>query len=280
MRAASAESSSIPSAAETARTVVNLVGFGTLATKQGDNAPLGTFVSYVLDKEGHPVLRLRKDAVHTANLRNDARCSVFVQPPNMPARALARVTLIGKAEPVQAEEAEQFAALHMAQHGPGIGVDAVSSEDEFWRLSVEQVFHVGGLGKGSEAEAIPGDQYVRATPDPLQSVAEQIVADFNRTRADEITRIGASAVGVRMSQIRGAELMWVDRLGCYLTVTTEDAVQGIRVAFTSPALDERDAKSKITLMAQIAWEKEKQYKPELPLMMLNPTDEVSTAASA
>lgn len=86
-----------------------------------------------------PALAIRsKDAVHTANLRNDARCSVFVQPPNMPARALARVTLIGKAEPVQAEEAEQFAALHMAQHGPGIGVDAVSSEDEFWRLSVEQ----------------------------------------------------------------------------------------------------------------------------------------------
>lgn len=45
--------------AETARTVVNLVGFGTLATRNGDEAPLGTFVSYVLDKAGIPVLRMR-----------------------------------------------------------------------------------------------------------------------------------------------------------------------------------------------------------------------------
>lgn len=81
----------------------------------------------------------RADAAHTANLRKDARCSVFIQPPNMPARALARVTLIGTAEKLTDDEAAHFAELHLAQHGPGIGVDAASPSDEYWRLNVEQV---------------------------------------------------------------------------------------------------------------------------------------------
>ena len=61
--------------------------------------PLGTYTSYVLDQQGQPILRLRADAVHTANLARDPRCSLFVQPSSHPARMLARATLIGVAEP-------------------------------------------------------------------------------------------------------------------------------------------------------------------------------------
>lgn len=50
--------------------------------------------------QGQPILRLRADAVHTANLKRDAKCSLFVQPGEHPARLLARVTLIGAVEPV------------------------------------------------------------------------------------------------------------------------------------------------------------------------------------
>lgn len=108
------------------------------------------------------------------------------------------------------------------------------------------------------------------------------------------------------SQLRGAELLWVDRLGCYLTVRTDEAVRGLRVPFGAEALDERDVKSKLTMMAQVriaklrgtpprvgvalgqcacritdrhfsdfstqvAWEQEKKYVPEIPLAMLTPT---------
>ncbi len=50
--------------------------------------------------QGQPILRLRADAVHTANLKRDSKCSLFVQPGEHPARLLARVTLIGAVEPV------------------------------------------------------------------------------------------------------------------------------------------------------------------------------------
>lgn len=69
---------------------------GTLATMNEDGVPLGTYTSYVLDQTGHPLLRLRTDATHKGNLLREPRCSLFVQPQDMPARMLARVTLIGK----------------------------------------------------------------------------------------------------------------------------------------------------------------------------------------
>ena len=110
-----------PSAAETARTVLDIVAHGTLATIDDDGNPLGTYASYVLDTkasswvlcpgapscraalyhkrcalscavltagiadvnrvqlQGQPVLRLRADAVHTANLLRKPACSLFVQ---------------------------------------------------------------------------------------------------------------------------------------------------------------------------------------------------------
>lgn len=69
-----------PKSAETARTVVDIVAHGTLCTVGEDGLPLGTYCNYVLDDQGMPVLRLRADAVHTANLKRSPKCSLFVQP--------------------------------------------------------------------------------------------------------------------------------------------------------------------------------------------------------
>lgn len=75
---------------------MDVMAHGTLATLHKDGTPLGTYTSYVLEAGGQPLLRLRADAVHKANLEREPRCSLFVQPQDCPARMLARVTLIGK----------------------------------------------------------------------------------------------------------------------------------------------------------------------------------------
>ena len=85
-----------PDAAGTARTICDITRQGTLSTVGEDGVPLGTYVTYVLDSDGQPLLRLRADAVHTANLLREPRCSLFVQPTELPARNLARTTLIGR----------------------------------------------------------------------------------------------------------------------------------------------------------------------------------------
>lgn len=73
-----------------------------------------------------------------------------------------------------------------------------------------------------------------------------------------------------------AELLWVDRLGVY--VLSELAGGGdasgngsggasvVRVPFLRPVLDERDARSAITMAAQLAWESERAYVPAPPAL--------------
>lgn len=62
-----------------------------------------------------------------------------------------------------------------------------------------------------------------------QFLAEEIVGDFNGNRADEVGRIASAAAGIPLTQLVDAELMWVDRFGCYVRVATEKGEQAMRV---------------------------------------------------
>lgn len=62
-----------------------------------------------------------------------------------------------------------------------------------------------------------------------------------------------------------AELLWLDRLGMYIrSEVAGRAPEVVRVPFYRPVLDERDARSVITMAAQLAWESERDYIPPLP----------------
>ena len=62
-----------PSPAETARTIVSIVNEGTLSTLSKEGSPVGTPVSYRLDKEGHAWVSLPKGAPEAGHLKADAR---------------------------------------------------------------------------------------------------------------------------------------------------------------------------------------------------------------
>jgi hypothetical protein len=95
-----------PPAHATARTVVDIVSEGALATIAADGTPIGLSVAYRLDKQGALHMQLSEDAVKLANLVGDARCSLVVQPQTFPARAVASVTLAGTLRP--AEESGEY----------------------------------------------------------------------------------------------------------------------------------------------------------------------------
>ncbi|CAG9464151.1 unnamed protein product [Pedinophyceae sp. YPF-701] len=211
-----------------------------------------------------------KDAVHTANLNRDARCSLFVQPPSQPARSLARVTLVGSVAPVEHDRYEELAEMHLAVHGPGIGVDMMQPDDLFYRLEVDEVFYVGGMGSDGSAQVLPGADFAAAVPDGLYSSAEELVATWNERRADEVARIAAAAAKVPLSKLDWAELMWVDTNGIFLHLSKGDGVETVRVDFDRPAIDDRDARSKLTMLAQLAWEAENMdYRSMLPELLDN-----------
>ena len=69
----------------------------------------------------------------------------------------------------------------------------------------------------------------------------------------------------RAFQMAYAELLWLDRLGMYIRSEVAGGQhQVVRVPFYRPVLDERDARSVITMAAQLAWESERSYVPPLP----------------
>ena len=53
-----------------------------------------------------------------------------------------------------------------------------------------------------------------------------------------------------------AEMLWADRLGIYLRAARQDGSPAIdlRVPFVRAVEDEREARSALTMMAQVAWE--------------------------
>ena len=132
--------------AEVARTITSLVSYGTLSTVDDQGVPLGTYVTFVIDERGCPLIRLRKDASHTANLQKNKKCTIFAHPAENPARQLARVTLVGEVEELGEDEAKEAATRHAIIYGNAIGVDAPQADDEFKRLNVQDCFYVAGLG--------------------------------------------------------------------------------------------------------------------------------------
>lgn len=209
-----------------------------------------------------------------------------MQPPDRPGRLLARATLIGVASPLSPEESGEAAARHAALHGEGSrGVDAPRDDDLYYRLDVETCFYVAGLGGASDAAVIAADDYAAALPDELRRAAPRLAAEFNADRAAEVARIAAAAAGVGFDDLASAELLWVDEAGCYvwasflnggseasgkplsaISSASLDSADGacLRVRFPRKALDERDARSALTMLSQLAWEAERQYVPPLP----------------
>lgn len=206
-----------------------------------------------------------------------------MQPPDRPGRLLARATLIGVATPLPEDESRAAAERHAALHGEGSrGVDAPREDDLYYKLDVETCFYVAGLGGASDAAVISAEEYASAKPDELRRAAPALAAEFNANRAAEVARIAAAAAGVSFDELGSAELLWVDEAGCFVwasflnessgkplsavSSSSLDSVDGacLRVRFPRRALDERDARSALTMLSQLAWEAERQYVPPLP----------------
>ncbi|KAI8463347.1 MAG: glutamyl-tRNA reductase binding protein [Monoraphidium minutum] len=237
---------SCPTPAETARTIVDIVNEGALCSVSADGSPLGAPVAYRLDKDGQPVIQVAAASLEAANLQRDARVSLLVQPTAFPARGIASVALQGKVQAVEAE-------------------DGAAADPAAYKLHVDQCVYYGGLDNSGVGQAVSGDDYRSAEPDALRKFAEELITAWNTDRAEDIYRIVSAHLGVPLVEMAYAELLWLDRLGMYIrSEVAGGAPEVVRVPFYRPVIDERDARSVITMAAQLAWESERCYVPPLP----------------
>jgi len=188
-----------PSHAERARTLISLVSVATLSTisRKHPGFPFGSLMPFALDAAGWPIFLISSMAMHTQNLKNDPKCSLFVAQPSVDGDPLgaARATLIGHAEPVPAHDVAAVRETYLARHeNSRYWVDF--SDFNFFRLQPVDLYYVGGFGVMGWVEA---HEYETAVPDPLAASAPNILAHMNADHVDSMILLAR-----RHAQLRDA----------------------------------------------------------------------------
>src|SRR5947207_15183 len=105
-----------PSLAERGRTLVHVGRIGTLSThsRKQPGFPFGSVMPYAADEGGRPVFLISNMAMHTQNLKADARASLLVmQEGAADPLGAARITLLGEVLPVPPAESSAARDLYL-----------------------------------------------------------------------------------------------------------------------------------------------------------------------
>ncbi len=217
-----------PSHAERVRTLATLSSVGTLSTLSRKHAgfPFGSLMPYALDSAGRPLFLISNMAMHTQNLKTDARASLFIEQVVADGDPLgaARATLIGRAEPVPADEIAGAREQYLGRHeNSRYWVDF--ADFSFFRLQPVDIYYVGGFGVMGWVEA---RDYEQASPDPLAEAAPGILAHMNADHVDSMILLARTHAQLEATE---AAMTGVDRLGFSLRLKTTDGMKGARINF-------------------------------------------------
>jgi putative heme iron utilization protein len=225
------------SLAERARTLVSVGRIGSLSTHSRKFAgfPFGSVMPYAADELGRPVLFVSSMAMHTQNLHQDPRASLLITQPESSGDPLgaARVTLLGTAEPVTAEEVRE---LYLSRY-ENAKYWQEYSDFAYHRLEVWSVYFIGGFGVMGWVAA---EEYSSARPDPLAGTTREIIAHMNADHADALLSIARRSTGEVASE---ASMTAVDRLGFHVRLKTSDGFHGRRVAFPREVRNKEEARA-------------------------------------
>lgn len=237
-----------PSLAERARTLVHLSSIGTLSTHSRKRAgfPFGSVMPYGPDSQGRPVFLISSMAMHTGNLKADARASLLVaQEAAEDPLGAARVTLLGEVSAVADAESAEVRELYLHRYANARHwVDF--SDFGFYRMEPADVYFIGGFGVMGW---VPAEEYRAAQPDPLAESAAGIIRHMNEDHADSLILL-ARAAGE--SGVERAAMTAVDRLGFQLRIHSADRVYGARIAFPREVRSSSEVRTVLVEMVHYA----------------------------
>ena len=240
-----------PTHAERVRTLLSLITVGTLSTlsRKHPGFPFGSLMPFGLDSAGRPIFLISNMAMHTQNLKEDRRCSLFVGQVANDGDALgaARATLVGNAVPVPEQDHAAVRECYLARHGNSrYWVDF--SDFGFFRLQPVDLYYVGGFGVMGWVNA--GD-YELAEPDPLADAAPGILAHMNADHVDAMILLAKVRAEIDATE---AMMTSVDRLGFWLRLKTNDGIKGARINFPSQVTTAQDTRAALVEMVRQARE--------------------------
>ncbi len=242
--------------------------------------PFGSFVDYVLDDDGNPVFLMNEMSMHTINIAEDPRVTLFTQLEhrNDPAADAQRgssapsggiankgqdvsrcsVTGIVNRIPPDAPDLDIIRMRYSLTHTYADQVMG-SPKFAFYRLIPQKIYFVGGFGV--LAKWIKPEDYRKATPDILAIAAMEIAERLHRDYQDDLRLTAQQLLNID-SEIVQLRVTNVDRLGFDLRVTAQQKsrrnklqTDEFRLGFRIPVQSVEDAKSEILKIFQEAWEK-------------------------
>jgi heme oxygenase (biliverdin-IX-beta and delta-forming) len=239
-----------PTYAERARTLVHRARTGTLATlsRRHPGYPFASLMPYALDGIGRPLFLISAMAVHTQNLAEDSRASLFVAEPDWTGDPLAagRITLLGAVEPVPGEARAEARAAYLARH-PNASYWVDFEDFAFHRLEIADLYFVGGF---AAMDWIDASAYKAARVDPLADVAAGILEHMNRDHADALVVFARSLAGA--PEAEAATMVAVDRLGFRLRIRTGGRLHAERIPFPEEVATADDTRRVLIRMLQDA----------------------------
>lgn len=226
--------------AATVRTLIRSADRATLSTVMEDGAPYSSLVMTACAMAGAPLMLLSDLAVHSRNLKADARCSLLVDGTAGLAEPLtgARATLVGTAAPVpQREDHDRLLARYVRRH-PSAAHYAGFGDFRLYRMAVERAHLVAGFGK---IKWVTDGLSIDPAPD-LELSEPEIVSHMNADHSDAVglyanRLLNLSGVGWRMTGI--------DPEGCDLRRDGTAA----RLPFSEPVRDPATARKELVRLA-------------------------------
>lgn len=252
---------------ERARTVTSICRSGTLCTiSESDGiegAPFGSFVDYVLDDKGNPVFLMNELSMHTTNIAQCNKVTLFTQlkSSGLDSRGqdVSRCSLTGVIEKLDEDDSfpdrDQIRLRYSLTHAYADRV-MDSPKFHFYRLRPSKIFFVSGFGVTSSWVSV--DEYRSASPDILAREASDIILKLNREHTEDLTFVGSHLLA--LVNVQDIQVTNVDRLGLDLRVTRQQSrmkliTEEFRLGFRIPVYTVEDAKSEIMKIFQEAWEK-------------------------
>eukprot|EP00977_Amphora_coffeiformis_P017353 scaffold5573_cov212-Amphora_coffeaeformis.AAC.3 len=260
---------------EKARTVTSVCTSGTLCTlaaREGmEGAPFGSFVDYVLDNQGNPILLMNDMSMHTINIQQTTEATgkpavvtLFTQRESAgpgEGQDVSRCSLTGTLERMDPNTTPDMDQIRMRYSLTHTYADQVmdSPKFAFYRLNPQHIYFVGGFGV--LAKWMDPADYAVASPDILAAAADEMLDKINSQHSDDLQLTAQYLLDVT-TPIESIRMTNVDRLGMDIRVTSQMGsrrnklqTDEFRIGFRIPVLSVEDAKSEILKVFQEAWEK-------------------------
>jgi len=248
-----------PSITDKARTITYVCTSGTLCTSsvmEGvEGFPFGSYVDYILDSKGWPVLLLSEQSLHTANVKENPNVSLFCQLPRSQSAqtlaALSRVTTIGKITPVDPEELSALKLAFTLVH-PYAEQLVESPKFSFRKIKPEKIYFSGGFGV--MATWVDVQEYELARPDVLAQEVPMMLARINVDKCAELFLLAKHFLNI--DDPISVRIQAIDRLGVDLRVQVGTLTDEYRIGFRHQVSSSEDAKSEVMKLFQEAWERD------------------------